>query len=107
MTAPPALTCRELVELVTEYFEGALSGTEQARFDEHISACPGCQRYLLQMRATIAAAGRLQEDDVLPEAQAELLAAFRDWRSGRTNGATQGEHRVAFLERILGRFRRR
>jgi len=44
------MTCRELVELVTEYFEGALDEAERERFEEHLAACPGCEHYVEQMR---------------------------------------------------------
>ena len=33
------LSCQELVELVTDYLEGALSPEETARFEEHIGRC--------------------------------------------------------------------
>ena len=35
------LTCQEFVELVTDYFEGALDRETTARFDEHRALCPG------------------------------------------------------------------
>ena len=80
MTQRPELTCKELVELVTDYLEGALSTTDRARFDEHIAGCPFCTTYLEQMRDTIRAAGRLPEESIAPEALAELLARFRAWQ---------------------------
>lgn len=76
------LSCRELVELVTDYFEGALSEEERLRFDEHIGICQGCRVYLEQMRQTIVVAGRLSEESLAPDAERELLAAFRGWRAG-------------------------
>jgi anti-sigma factor RsiW len=75
------LTCKELVELVTEYLEGALSRDEQARFERHLSICPGCRTYVQQFRETIAMTGRLREEDVPPGARDELLAQFHDWKS--------------------------
>lgn len=75
-----ALTCRELVELVAEYLEGALSPEDRARFDEHIADCVGCTAHLDQMRQTLGLVGRLTEGSVSPEAQEALLRAFRDWR---------------------------
>jgi anti-sigma factor RsiW len=74
------ITCRELVELVTEYFEGALPAADSRRFERHLVACPPCREYLSQLRDTIAAVGALREDDVPPAAKEELLAAFRDWK---------------------------
>lgn len=73
------LTCSELVELVTEYFDGALSRRDRRRFEAHIAACGGCQRHLEQLRATIDLSGRISEDDLAPETQDELLEAFRGW----------------------------
>lgn len=75
------LTCQELVELVTDYIEGQLDDTASARFEEHIADCPACTVYLEQMRQTIAALGRIRPESLSPEAEAELLEAFRGWRA--------------------------
>lgn len=75
------MTCRQLVELVTEYLEGALPPRERERIDAHLMECDGCSTYLEQMRQTIRLTGRLREDDVAPEAREKLMAAFRGWRS--------------------------
>jgi anti-sigma factor RsiW len=74
------LTCRELVELVTDYFEGALTPQERARFEQHASGCSYCQAYLEQMRQTIRLTGKLTEDQIAPQARDELLRAFRKWK---------------------------
>jgi anti-sigma factor RsiW len=78
------LTCAELVELVTEYLEGALPPGELERFEEHLVYCSPCVTHMEQMRETIEAAGRLREDDLEPALADELLAAFRGWRSEQT-----------------------
>lgn len=75
------LSCQELVELVTDYFEGALPADEHARFEEHAERCQGCGVYLEQMRTTIRLLGRLPVDEVSAGAERELLAAFRGWHS--------------------------
>ncbi len=75
------LSCQELVELVTDYLEGALSEEETARFESHIGRCDGCNVYLEQIRQTIAVAGSLSADALSPEAEGALLHAFRDWHS--------------------------
>ncbi len=74
------LTCQELVELVTDYFENALTETERARVEQHLASCDGCDTYVEQMRETIETLGKLQEKDVSAEAQEKLLTVFRDWR---------------------------
>jgi predicted anti-sigma-YlaC factor YlaD len=71
------LTCKELVELVTDYLEGALSLSERQRFDEHLATCPYCRIYLDQMRQTIRTLGHLPEEAVPPAALEALLARFR------------------------------
>ena len=76
------LSCQELVELVTDYLEGALSAEDTARFEEHIGRCSGCAAYLEQIRQTIALTGRLTAESLSPEAERELLDAFRGWRGG-------------------------
>ena len=80
MTTDP-LTCKEFVELVTEYLEGALSPEDHLRFEEHLALCEGCTIYLEQIKQTIATAGVLREESLKPEAQEHLLEVFRNWRS--------------------------
>jgi anti-sigma factor RsiW len=76
------LTCRELVELVTDYLEDALDPVDRDRFEQHLVLCDGCARYLEQMRTTIALTGSLTEESLAPEVQERLLSAFRGWRRG-------------------------
>jgi hypothetical protein len=78
----PDLSCRELVELVTEYLEGRLPLEERTRFELHLGYCDYCRTYLRQMRQVLATAGELTEESVAPEAKSSLLAAFRDWKRG-------------------------
>ncbi len=80
MSDPNTLTCHELVELVTEYLEGALAPTDRERFESHLAECTNCSNYLDQMRKTIALAGRLSEDTISTEAREQLLDVFRDWK---------------------------
>ncbi len=82
---PDFMSCAELVELVTEYFEGVLPTPDLIRFEDHLAACPPCRTYLAQMRQTVTALGQLTEDRVDPDARDALLDAFRSWksRSGR------------------------
>ena len=62
-----AMTCQELVELVTDYLEDTLPDEERARFEAHLALCPGCVTYLEQMRQTIQLAGLLTEDSLSPD----------------------------------------
>ena len=74
------LTCAELVELVTEYLDGALPPEELERFEIHLVYCSPCTTHLEQVRETIRATGGLREEDLDPALADELLAAFRGWR---------------------------
>lgn len=76
------MTCKELVELVTDYLEGALPHEDLARFEEHVVSCPPCQLHLQQMRRTIQVVGRIPEDSLSPDAEHDLLEAFRSWKRG-------------------------
>ena len=81
---PRDIACQELVELVTEYFEGALPADEVAAVDRHLMDCEACLRYLRQMRATVTALGMVPTEAVTVTLSDEtvdtLLAAFRDRR---------------------------
>jgi anti-sigma factor RsiW len=70
------MTCSELVELVTDYLEGALGPAERALFEDHLAGCPGCQSHLDQMRLTVDALGALPREILSEEACAHLLTAF-------------------------------
>jgi len=75
------LVCQEMVELITDYLEGALSRSQQRRFDAHLAGCEHCAEYLEQMRATIRLTGRLRAEDLTPEMHEEFAALYRRWRS--------------------------
>ena len=79
--SPDHISCQELVELVTGYLEGALPAEEAALFEQHLNFCEGCVWYLEQMRGTIAAAGRIGDDDIPGGDRERLLSAFRGWRA--------------------------
>jgi anti-sigma factor RsiW len=77
------MSCKEFVELVTDYFEGRLSQEDTQRFEAHITECFWCGRYLEQMRTTIDTVGRIDEESISPDAKDALLHAFRDWDAER------------------------
>jgi anti-sigma factor RsiW len=74
------LECRELVELVTDYLEGALAPDERVRFERHLAGCDGCTAYLRQVRATLRAAGRATERSIPDGVRDRLMDAFRGWK---------------------------
>jgi anti-sigma factor RsiW len=82
VTEAAGITCREMVELMTDYLEEAMSPDTRARFERHLAACDGCTNFLAQLRETIRATGMLTEEQIPAHQKDELLRAFRDWHSG-------------------------
>jgi anti-sigma factor RsiW len=74
-----SINCVDLVELVTDYLEGALDEPTRAEIEAHLALCPGCDTYLMQMRETIRTLGHIPVETLSDEAAAELLSAFRDF----------------------------
>ena len=73
-----ALSCQQVVELVTDYLEGSLGRRERRRVEKHLRACEACGRYIDQMRETLGLLGTVPVETLSPEAQSTLLDAFRD-----------------------------
>jgi len=78
--------CQELVELVTEYLEDAMTAHERASFEAHLAICTGCRNYVSQMKTTVRALEQLREPPVAPEVRDNLLDMFRKWKN--SNGGT-------------------
>ena len=75
-----ALSCQELVELVTDYLEGALDDRDVRAFEHHLAGCAGCTEYVEQLRTTIRLVGTITPADLTRDAETTLLQAFRDWK---------------------------
>jgi hypothetical protein len=71
------MECRDAVELMTSYPEGALAGRLSRRFEAHLAACPACTAYLDQLRLTIAVLGGLDPDRLDAEVRTELVSIYR------------------------------
>lgn len=73
--------CRQFVEDVTAYLDGALPEQVLSLVEQHLADCPHCREYLSQMRRTIAMARAVTEADVdaMPaDVRERLMQAFRD-----------------------------
>ena len=73
------LTCRELVELVTDYLDDALDARTTELFEQHVALCAGCETYLNQMRRTASLLGEIPVETLSDQMQVTLLDAFRDF----------------------------
>jgi anti-sigma factor RsiW len=76
------LVCQEVVELITDYLEGALPRRDRRRFEAHLAGCADCTEYLAQMRRTLELTGRLVAEDLSADARREFEDIYRHWRSG-------------------------
>jgi anti-sigma factor RsiW len=85
---PSHMTCQELVELVTDYLEGALSREDAARFEEHLATCPGCEVYLEQVLTTIA----------VTRAVGHATAASVTRSGARANSTENARHQTTAVE---------
>jgi anti-sigma factor RsiW len=72
------VTCQEVVELVTDYLEGALDPEMTEEVKAHLGLCDGCAIYVEQIRTTIRALGRVPVESLSEDVQDELVRAFRD-----------------------------
>jgi anti-sigma factor RsiW len=72
------MACQELVEVITDYLEGALDAEDRRRFEEHLAGCPGCRNYLEQMRATIRLTGALKSDPTPPDLSEQFLGVLEN-----------------------------
>ena len=75
-----AITCKELVELVTAYLEDALDAQTRTLFEAHLAKCDGCRNYLEQFRVTVRTLGEIHDEQLDPLFRNRLLKAFRDFR---------------------------
>jgi anti-sigma factor RsiW len=71
--------CRELVELVTAYLDGALDAPTVQQLTANVECCDACAEYVQQVRTTIGLAAAAPPHPS-PD-RAALLAAFRDFRA--------------------------
>ena len=79
MSTVEALSCQEIVELVTDYLEGAIEPEEHASVEQHLVGCTKCDAYLDQIRATIRLVGRVDAASLSAETRRGLVEAFRSF----------------------------
>ena len=83
-TRAEELACVEVVELVTDYLEGALPDAEARRLERHVDSCPGCTEYLEQLRMIAGSLRGVTEGSFPVEMRDGLIADFRGSRNRRT-----------------------
>ena len=83
MSGPEDLTCRELVELVTDYLDHRLALDDHVQLEQHLVLCTGCRHHLDQMRGTLRVLRTGRDEELRPETLDALMDAFRGWRADR------------------------
>ena len=86
MTTNDALTCQQVVELMTAYLENTLLPAMRKQLEEHTAECPGCTNYIEQVRLTISMLRQGAQELVFPATKQKLLQHFRNWRKGKYTG---------------------
>ena len=77
------LTCAEVVELLSDYLEGALDpAATLAHVEAHVADCDGCTMVLDQLRETIRLSGEVRESALSRDQRDTLLTAFRRHHAG-------------------------
>lgn len=76
-------TCKEVVELVTNYLEGAMTSEERDRFEMHLGTCGACVTYHEQILMTRQTISTLGHEAVATEKVQDLLSSFRAWKEGQ------------------------
>jgi anti-sigma factor RsiW len=74
---PHDMMCDELVEVLTDFLDGALGAHDRARLEAHLTVCDDCQVYLEQFKTTIALADTAKAPELSAELRDNLLRAFR------------------------------
>ncbi len=82
-TEMDTVTCREIVELVTDYLEDRLSEDDRTRFARHFQLCDPCVTYVEQMRQVVALTGEIDEGRLDDPTRNAMLEAFRAWRGSQ------------------------
>jgi anti-sigma factor RsiW len=73
--------CIEVVEIMTDYLEGALPAAKVLRLERHLAMCPGCTEYLEQLSAIAGSLRGVTGDSFPPEVRDRLIEAFRRLRN--------------------------
>jgi hypothetical protein len=71
------LTCRDVAELATDYFEGSLPAATSEAFAAHVAGCRGCQAFLRQLRITVDIVHTAAEPPAVDTSA--LRSVFRAW----------------------------
>lgn len=73
------MTCRQVIEAMGDYLDGAAPADDRPQIESHLANCPHCSEFRLQIEAIILAARRVQPDTITNDERDELGAVYRGW----------------------------
>ena len=74
---PTDLECRQIAELLGDYFDGTLPRETRELIDFHIDGCPPCVAFINTYRGTMDATRKMGDVPIPPELKKRLLAVLR------------------------------
>jgi len=102
MTNQTIVSCVEFRDLVTEYFEKALSPAITLEMEQHRNECESCDEFQRQIQLTIEALGVLSRQKSAETLHEGLLSAFRTWRGSAAQGPMNAEEMMGGLVELSG-----
>jgi anti-sigma factor RsiW len=73
------VTCREFADFMMDYLSGELSAERRAQFEQHVSLCANCRKYLTSYEETVKLGKAAFDDDkgsLPPDVPDELVKAI-------------------------------
>ncbi len=92
------LRCRDIVELLDDYLDGALNPKDAAGLAAHLAGCVDCTAFMRTYRGTVSTSRELRESELPPELRERLLTFLAQRRR-----PTFGERLLAFLPQRMKR----
>ena len=76
MDERPYITCRQLIDYIIDYVDGALDEMAQRDFERHLAVCSSCQAYLQTYRQTMNVTRIVVTDEPLEDVPEDLVRAI-------------------------------
>ena len=76
MSERPYITCRQLIDFIADYVDGALDEVSREDFERHLGVCPSCRAYLASYRETMSLTKIAITDEPPEDVPEELVRAI-------------------------------
>ncbi|MBI1747530.1 MAG: zf-HC2 domain-containing protein [Acidobacteria bacterium] len=73
----PMITCRQVIELLSDYINRELSPEDKTELDQHLQGCQNCGTFLYTLRQSVDLLKDLKEEDIPEEVNARLRNFLR------------------------------